>query len=479
MTLHHGANQGMSLRKAGIIGIVVISVLVYFAFTKNIPFTHGYTVNAYFTNAANIQPKAQVRIAGVKVGTVAKVERGNGSTTKVVMSLDKKALPIRQDAAARIRFRIFLEGNPFVDLSPGTPGSPEIKPGGSIPAAQTAGPVQLDQVLSSINSDARKGLENVFTEIGTALNTKGTPEENKTQDPEVKDLTGAQALNRAFRYGPEGFKGGARVFDALIGYNDDDELTILRGFRDFNSAINDRETQIVPLIADFATTMGAFSDDEEALRQSTKQFSRLGYTSLPTLIELNRLLPQLTRWSNTIAPNLKEIPATVRAAYPWIEQINLLMGKDELGGTAPLAQSTIENLAKTQAASQKLLPQLDNISRCWNKNWFPTLNSVVPDGANTSGKQNYKEFWYSLVGWNGAAQNFTGSGSYLRLTSGSAAEVTSPMNTPGAVIKGNAALPQTGRSPLVPSTNPGVQKSVACYKNTPPNLAPTKGSTLP
>lgn len=479
MTMHHGQDQGMSLRKAGAIGILVIAILVYFAFTKNIPFTNGYQVNAYFTNAANIQPKAQVRIAGVKVGTVAKVERGNGSTTKVVMNIDKKGLPIKQDAAARIRFRIFLEGNPFVDLSPGTPSSPEIKSGGSIPAAQTAGPVQLDQVLSAVNSDARKGLENVFTEIGTALNTKGTPEENKTQDDEVKDLTGAEALNRAFRYGPEGFKGGARVFDALIGYNEDDQLTILRGFRDFNSAINDRETQIVPLITDFATTIGAFADDEEALRQSTKQFSRLAYTSLPTLVQLNRLLPQLTRWSNTIAPQLDEIPATVRAAGPWIEQTNLLLGPEELGKTAPLAQSTIENFAKTQAASQKLLPQLDNISRCWNKNWYPTLNTIVPDGSNTSGKQNYKEFWYSLVGWNGAAQNFTGSGSYLRLTSGSAAGISSPINEANPVIYGNSALPQTGRSPVVPNTNPGVQKSVPCYKNAAPNLAPTKGSITP
>lgn len=473
MTLHHGENQGMSLRKAGIIGIVVIAVLVYFAFTKNIPFTNGYQVNAYFTNAANIQPKAQVRIAGVKVGTVAKVERGNGATTKVVMNLDEKALPIRADAAARIRFRIFLEGNPFVDLQPGTPGSPEIESGGSIPVAQTAGPVQLDQVLGAVNSDARKGLENVFTEIGTALNTKGTPKENKTQDVEVRDLTGAEALNRAFRYGPEGFKGGARVFDALIGYNDDSQLTILRGFRDFNTAINDRETQIVPLIADFATTIGAFADDEVALAEATKQFSRLAYESEPTLRKLNQLLPQLTRWSNTIAPQLKEIPATVRDAKPWIEQVNLLFGKNELGGTAKLAQNTVEQFAKSQAGAQELLPQLDKVAKCWNKNWFPTLNAVVPDGANTSGKENYKEFWYSLVGFNSAAQNYTSTGPYLRLGTGSAARVESPSKT----LYGNAALPETGKSPLLPGKNPVVQTKVDCYQNARPNLAPTKGSS--
>jgi ABC-type transporter Mla subunit MlaD len=475
MTLHHGQDKGMSLRKAGAIGIIVILVLVYFAFTKNIPFTNGYKVNAYFTNAANIQPKAQVRIAGVKVGKVASVQRGNGATTKVVLDLDKKALPIHQNASARIRFRIFLEGNPFVDLSPGTPSSPEMKSGGNITAAQTAGPVQLDQVLSAVNSDSRKGLERIFTEIGTALNTSGTPEENKTQEPEVRKLTGAQALNGAFRYGPEGFKGGARIFDALIGYNDDDQLTILRGFRDFNGAINDRETQIVPLIADFATTFGAFADDEDALRQSTKQFSRLAYTSLPTLIQLNRLLPQLTRWSNTIAPQLDEIPATVRAAYPWIEQNILLFGPKELGASAPLAQSTVANFAKSQSQAQKLLPQLDHIARCWNNNWYPTLNTVVPDGSNTSGKQIYKEFWYSLVGWNSASQNFSSTGPYLRLGSGSA----SPVQTPSGTLFGVAAKPQNGTVPKLPSANPKFQTKTLCYKNAKPNLAPTTGSQVP
>jgi ABC-type transporter Mla subunit MlaD len=475
MTLHHGENEGMSLLKAGTIGVIVLSVLVYFAFTKSIPFTHGYRVNAYFTNAANIQPRAQVRIAGVKVGLVEKVERGNGATTKVVLELDKKALPIHQDALAKIRFRIFLEGNPFVDLSPGTPGTPEIKSGGTIPVAQTAGPVQLDQVLTAVNSDARKGLESIFTEIGTALNTKGTPEENSTQEPEVRDLTGAEALNRAFRYGPEGFKGGARVFDALIGYNENDQLTILRGIRDFNGAINDRETQIVPLIRDFATTMDAFASNEAALRAATKQFSRLAYTSYPTLVQLNRMLPQLTRWSNTIAPQLDEIPATVRAAYPWIEQTNLMFGPNELGGTAKLMQNTTEQFAKAQGGAQSLVPQLDYIARCWNHNWFPTLNTVVPDGSNTSGKENYKEFWYSLVGWNSAAQNFSSTGPYLRLGSGSAATIESPSKA----LYGPAVQAQTGTSPLLPATNPKLTTKTPCYKNAPPNLNPTAGSVTP
>lgn len=474
--MHGGQPKGMSRRKAGIIGILVISVLVYFAFTKDIPFTHGYQVNAYFTNASNIQPKAPVRIAGVNIGKVASVSRAKGSAqTRVTLALNKDALPIHANASAKIRFRIFLEGNAFVDLSPGTPNSPEIKSGGTIPVAQTAGPVQLDQLLQAVNSDSRKGLASIFTEIGTALNTRGTAAENKTQSDDVKNLTGGQALNRAFRYGPDGFRGGARLFDALIGYGPGDDATILKGFRDFNGAINERETQLVPLISDFATTIGAFSDDEVALQATTKQFSRLAYESEPTLRQLNNLLPQLTTWSNTIAPQLKEIPATADAAYPWIAQTQALLSKNELGKTAPLAQKTISNFASVQKSSLKLFPELNKVSLCWNNVWYPTLISKLADGSNSSGKENYKEFWYSLVGWNSAAQNFDGNGSSLRLGSGSSADITSP----SGALYGKSTLPQTGTSPKLPSTNPVTRDDVDCYKNPAPNMAPTPGSVTP
>jgi len=476
MTLHHGEPDAKVLRKAGIIGLIVISVLVYFAFTKSIPFTHGYRVNAYFNNAANIQPNAQVRIAGVKVGRVEKVERGEGSTTKVVLELDDTARPVRTDATAKIRFRIFLEGNPFVELQPGTPGAPEIESEGSIPVAQTGGPVQLDQLLSAVNSDARKGLELLFTEIGNALNTVGTPEENKTQEPAVRELTGAEALNKAFRYGPDGFRGGARMFDALMGSGDDDQLKILRGIRDFNEAVNHREAQLVPLIADFATTIGAFADDEEALREATKQFSRLAVESYPALVELNRMLPQVRSFADKIGPQLKEIPATTRAARPWISQTNSLLEEMD-DGVAKNMQVTTQGFAKAQGGAVKLIPELNYVARCWNNNWFPTMNTVVPDGAHTSGKENYKEFWYSLIGWNSAAQNFTSTGPYLRLGSGSAADVA----TPSGALYGKAAQPQTGISPKVinSNANPPVQTKVRCYQNARPNLAPTPGSVTP
>jgi hypothetical protein len=46
---------GMSPVKAGAILIVAVAVVTYFGFSKHIPFTHGFRLNAVFQNAVNIK----------------------------------------------------------------------------------------------------------------------------------------------------------------------------------------------------------------------------------------------------------------------------------------------------------------------------------------------------------------------------------------------------------------------------------------
>ena len=70
--------RGMSPVTYGAIAAVVLLILVFFGFTKHVPFTHGFRLNAVFENANALQKNAQVRIAGVNVGKVTKVIRGDG-----------------------------------------------------------------------------------------------------------------------------------------------------------------------------------------------------------------------------------------------------------------------------------------------------------------------------------------------------------------------------------------------------------------
>src|ERR1700752_3443459 len=109
----------------GLMGAIVAALILYFGFTKDIPFTSGYQLKAQFESANSIRPNSPVRIAGVEVGKVKSVEPVEGTNAALlVMEINDSGLPIHRDATAKIRPRIFLEGNFFGDLKPGTPDAP-------------------------------------------------------------------------------------------------------------------------------------------------------------------------------------------------------------------------------------------------------------------------------------------------------------------------------------------------------------------
>ena len=100
-----------------------------------------------------------MRIAGVNVGKVTEVELApDGEAANVTFTIDEEGLPLHDDARITIRPRLFLEGNFFVDLKPGTPDSPQLDSGDTIAITQTSTPVQLDQVLTALQSDSREDL---------------------------------------------------------------------------------------------------------------------------------------------------------------------------------------------------------------------------------------------------------------------------------------------------------------------------------
>ncbi len=82
------------------------------------------------------------------------------------MSLDEDALPLHEDALFKIRPRLFLEGNYFIDVQPGSPSAPVVDEGHSFPVNRTSHSVQLDQVLTTLQSDVRTDLQTLLQEFG-------------------------------------------------------------------------------------------------------------------------------------------------------------------------------------------------------------------------------------------------------------------------------------------------------------------------
>src|SRR3954469_1117485 len=166
---------GASPFKVGALVLLVAVVATYFGFTKHVPFTHGFRVKAVFSSANSIRKNSPVRIAGVNVGRVTGIDGlPNSNAAVVTMEVQDKGLPLHKDATLKIRPRIFLEGNFYVEMSPGSPSEPNFSSGDTIAITHTPAPVQLDQILTALQSDTRADLQVALQGFGEALTHKPT-----------------------------------------------------------------------------------------------------------------------------------------------------------------------------------------------------------------------------------------------------------------------------------------------------------------
>src|SRR5947208_14017246 len=196
---HGGGPSNFTIGAAVLIAAVAVT---YLGFTKSIPFRHHYEIHAVFRTANNVKANSPVRIAGVNVGKVTEVKHiaSDHNAAEVTMRIDKKGLPIHKDATLQVRPRIFLEGNFFVDLHPGSPSQPTLSDGDTIPVNQTSAPVQIDQILGVLQTDTRKNLRRVLDELSTGLAGQG-----------------GAGFNRSIPYWKNAYERGAIASDASLG----------------------------------------------------------------------------------------------------------------------------------------------------------------------------------------------------------------------------------------------------------------------
>ena len=85
---------------------------------------HGYRFHASFAEATQLAQEADVRISGVNVGKVKKIDLGDDGRTDATIELDDKYAPIPQDSRAILRQKTLL-GETYVELTPGTKSAPQ------------------------------------------------------------------------------------------------------------------------------------------------------------------------------------------------------------------------------------------------------------------------------------------------------------------------------------------------------------------
>jgi phospholipid/cholesterol/gamma-HCH transport system substrate-binding protein len=464
--------------QAGVIALLVIAIGAYLGFTKDVPFTRPYELNAVFTNAPPIQKNSAVRIAGVEVGKVSKVEPVDGDSpgVRVTMKLEDEALPIHEDAQVEIRERIFLEGNVFLNVKPGSPSAPELDDGDTIPVSQTSAPVQLDQVLGVLQTDTRKNLRDLLVGYGEALNGEPQPGEDDDQDPDVQGETGGEALNDSLDYSAEALRGSALVNQALLGRELHDISKLIAGQQKVSAALSSSEGSLKDLITNFNVTMGALAAEETNLSATVRELPEVLEAAQPALDNLNAAFPSTRAWALEMIPGVRETPATIEAGFPWVRQTRALLRPSELQGLVDDLQPAVDDFAEFVDGQVQLLPVLDLFNRCQYNTVLPSGDTIIEDGALSTGIENYKEFFQALQGFVGAGQNFTGNGVYTRYQPGGGAY---PVQTgPGQAGNrqpryGNATAPPLGTRPAR-GPKPPYRPNAPCHRQGVPDLNAAK-----
>ena len=457
----------------GLIALAIVLVAVWLGFTKDIPFTHGFRVDAVFESANSLRINSPVRIAGVQVGKVKSVKPKEGTDQALVtMEITDAGLPIHEDATAKIRPRIFLEGNFFIDLKPGSPSSAKLESGDTIKVTRTATPVQLDEVLTSLQSDTRQDLRDVLDGLAQGLNSEPSAADDRDADPSARGETGAQSFNDAYKYSPAALRGGAQVNEALLGAQPDRDISrLLLGTARTTGALIRNEGQLKDLITNFNTTMGALAAESTNLRSSIRLLAPTLRNANAALASLNRAFPPTRAFAREILPGVRETSATITASFPWVRETRKLLSQSELRGLAEDLSPATRDLARLTDASLDLLPEINDTSRCARDVVLPTGDIVVHDEFDT-GSANYKEFWWTMVGLSGESQNFDGNGSYVRFQPGGGSDTVS-LGSPGSPtgrLVGSSPAPVLGVRPKYPGKRPPYNSSVPCYKSTIPNV---------
>jgi phospholipid/cholesterol/gamma-HCH transport system substrate-binding protein len=468
-----------------IIFLLIFTIGPYLAFTKHVPFTsYGFEVKATFANSANIANNSPVRIAGIEVGKVVSSERDGGATT-VTFTVDETGQPIHADAFATIRPRIFLEGNFFVELSPGSPSSPDLSSGDTIPVSQTATAVQIDEVLSALQSPVRADLSHLLESYGNALQHKPTAAEDRNQLPEVRGVSGAGALNGAFKYGGDAGRYSSVVTNALLGTQQRDlSRLVTSAGRTFNAfAANTEDLQ--GLISNFDVFTGALADQSTNLATTVHVLAPTLQVARTSLVDLNKTLPPLRSYAILLRPAVAELPELISASKPWIAQVRpLLSGKEGLGLAKLLAKSTPGLAGAAHEGKRNTVPQINRLSLCGSQVLIPTGNQVINDRFSTGGP-NYREFLYLLTDFAGAAQNFDGNGPYIRAQIGSGPTLVAEPNPEGnkatlsdQIVYSHTAVEPLGTQPQI-GKKPPLKQNVRCDTNSPPDVNAGLGQVGP
>lgn len=233
-------------------------------------------VTAYFSSATGLYEGDDVRVLGVKMGKIDKIEPQPDST-KVTMSVKSKA-DIPADARAVIIAQSLVSGR-FVQLAPVYAGGPTLGDGAVIPVERTAVPVEWDEIKTELNK------------LATALGPQATDDQGsfgRFVDTAEANLAGNGESLKATLH---------ELSKTVTTFSDgrDDLFGTIRNLQAFVSALSNSNEQIVQfggrlasvsqVLASSSDELGRALDDLDVALGDVQRFLSQNHDQLTTGVD--------------------------------------------------------------------------------------------------------------------------------------------------------------------------------------------------
>jgi ABC-type transporter Mla subunit MlaD len=356
----------------------------------------GYRVRAIFDSASFVVPGEDVKVAGVKVGTIESLDVTPDNKAAIVLRIDDPAFQdFKQDAHCTIRLQSLI-GEKFVACDPTLPKGADTEPAPPLrqiqhgtgkgeyllPVTNTSSPVDIDLLGNIMRLPERQRFAIIINELGVGLAGNG------------------QQLNVVIR----------RADPAL--YQFDQVLNILAAQnRTLANLATESDAALAPVaaqsqsISDFIDKAGATAAATAARGDAMEQ----SFAKLPAFLQqLDPTVKKLGEFAAAGTPVMTDL----RAAAPSINTVF-----EQIGPFSQAALPTFRTLGNLADTGRAALPAAEPVIRdiqAFAQEAKPFAAVLAPALTNLQGQRGIQNLLTVILETTGTANGFDSVGHFVR-----------------------------------------------------------------
>jgi phospholipid/cholesterol/gamma-HCH transport system substrate-binding protein len=315
-----------------------------------------------------------VRVAGVRVGSIGKVELENGHAV-VNLEIDKKYDGLlREDATMLLRPKTGLK-DMFLEVDPGD-GKP-LEEGDTLRLGNAVQDVNLDEILAQLDRDTREYLLLLVHGAGKGLEGRGTDlrEVFRLFEPTHRDLA---RLNSAVATRKVNLR---RLVSALEELSDE-----LAG----------REDELANLVSSASQVFRAYASEDRNISAAVRELPKALQQTTQTVGEVERLAEVLGPAADALRPPVRALARAQRALRPLSREGEPLLREQ----IRPFVREARPVVRRLRPAARDLADATPNMTRSFVVlNRLFNMASYNKDGREPPGDADRDEGYLFYLGW--------------------------------------------------------------------------------